>query len=318
LKILFVSSGNSYSQVSPIIKSQAESLIRNDVTIENYFIKGKGFKGYLNNIFLLRKFLKNNHYDLIHAHYGLSAMVSAFAGAKTLVASLMGSDVMSWCWQSYIIRLFAKRIWMATIVKSLEMADIIGRNNVWIIPNGVYMKQFFPINIKKARKTLGLKPEKQYLLFAADPDRHEKDFYLAKSAVERISTNNLELLILKNIPHSLVHLYLNASDVVLLSSKWEGSPNTIKEAMACGRPIVSTDVGDVRWVMGNTEGCFISSFNPEDFAEKIKMALDFGKRTEGRKRIIELGLDSDNIAHKILNLYKQVAINADYSRPRKN
>lgn len=101
-------------------------------------------------------------------------------------------------------------------------------------------------------------------------------------------------------------MHHNAADVVLLTSLWEGSPNAIKEAMACNCPVVSTDVGDVREVIGNTEGCYISSFEPRDVAKKIQMALDFSKRTNGKQSIIELGLDSKTVANKIINIYTKV------------
>lgn len=102
---------------------------------------------------------------------------------------------------------------------------------------------------------------------------------------------------------------MNASDVLLFTSKWEGSVNVVKEAMACNCPAVSTDVGDVRWVTGNTDGCFISNFKPEDVADKITLALQFSKekcRTNGRERIIELGLGSETIANRILVVYNNV------------
>jgi glycosyltransferase involved in cell wall biosynthesis len=76
--------------------------------------------------------------------------------------------------------------------------------------------------------------------------------------------------------------------------------------MACDCPIVSTDVGDVKEVIGNTDGCYISSFHPEEVVEKIRMAIKFGSTTRGRDRLIQLGLDSVTIADKIINVYQQV------------
>ncbi len=90
----------------------------------------------------------------------------------------------------------------------------------------------------------------------------------------------------------------------MLTSYNEGSPNVIKEAMACNMPIVSTNVGDVKEVVGKTKGCYITSFEPEDVAEKIKLALEFGKRTIGRDDIKHL--ESSVIAKKIINVYKSV------------
>ena len=102
---------------------------------------------------------------------------------------------------------------------------------------------------------------------------------------------------------------MNASDCVLLTSFSEGSPQFIKEAMACNCPIVTTNIGDVNWVLGNTDGCYLTSFKPEDVAEKIILAIEFREthgHTRGRERIIELGLDSETIAGKIISVYNEV------------
>jgi len=121
-----------------------------------------------------------------------------------------------------------------------------------------------------------------------------------------MNISDTELLELKGYNRNQVSLLMNACDVILITSFSEGSPQVIKEAMACNLPIVSTDVGDVKEVIGNTEGCYITSFDPKDVAEKIKMALDFDKRTNGRERIKKLGLDSESIAMEIIKLYKNV------------
>lgn len=102
---------------------------------------------------------------------------------------------------------------------------------------------------------------------------------------------------------------INSSDFLLLTSFREGSPQVIKEAMACNCPIVSTDVGDIKWVIGNTEGCYLTTFDPKVVAEKLKMAIEFAQtkgRTNGRDRIIQLGLDAESVAKKVLEVYQKV------------
>jgi glycosyltransferase involved in cell wall biosynthesis len=106
------------------------------------------------------------------------------------------------------------------------------------------------------------------------------------------------------INHDLIPYYLNAADVLILTSLWEGSPNVIKEAMACNLPIVSTNVGDVKEVICNTEGCYITTFDAEDVAKKLEKAVQFGQRTNGRIKIAHL--DDQVIARKIIGLYKEV------------
>jgi len=91
-----------------------------------------------------------------------------------------------------------------------------------------------------------------------------------------------------------------------LTSKWEGSPNIIKEAKACNIPIVCTDVGDVRWLLDGVDGCYITSQNPNDIADKLHRALSFNKRTTGREKLIQLGLDSTIIAQRIIEIYENV------------
>jgi len=309
LKVLFVSSVASSFEVSPIIKEQSQSLKNNEIEIDFYSIRNKGFKGYLSSVLPLKKAIKTKNYDLIHAHYGLSAIVATLAGARPLVVSLMGSDVMEKGWQLRLIKILVKKRWPLTIVKSSEMSDIIGSQNIAIVPNGVNVDKFRPINKNDALKQVKLNPFYRYVIFLSNPERKEKNYNLVQKAWENIKNEDLKLIYLANICHDEVPYYINLADVAILSSLWEGSPNTIKEAMSCNIPIVTTEVGDVKWVIGDTEGCYISSYDAEDMAAKIKLALKFENRTNGRQRIIDLGLDSQSIAKKIIALYNQILAN---------
>ena len=103
-----------------------------------------------------------------------------------------------------------------------------------------------------------------------------------------------------------MHIYLNATDVLLLTSKWEGSPNMIKEAMACNIPIVATEVGDIKYLFGDSEGYYYTNPFPDRLAEKIKYILDNELKPGGRQRIIDLKLDSESIPDKLIQLYQEV------------
>lgn len=304
MKILFVCSGNSKAGISPIVLSHGESLKRAGIDLDYFTIVGKGTKGYLKNILRLRRFLRKKNYNLIHAHYSLSSIVASLSCKLPMVVSLMGSDThMSFFWKS-IIKAFYRFRWKATIVKSARMKKSISLNNAIVIPNGVDFELFKPIEKDIVKMKVEFNGKKRHIIFVANPERHEKNYPLAKKAVGLIDNDGSELNVVSNVDQNIIPYYMNAADILLLTSLWEGSPNVIKEAMACNCPIVSTDVGDVREVISNTEGCYICSYNPVDVANKIKKALDFGKRTDGREKIKHL--DEKIIAQKIIGVYNRV------------
>lgn len=307
MKVLFVSSGNAKDGISPIVRNQGQSLINCGIFVDFFTIKGKGLWSYFRHIFILRIYLKTNKFDIIHSHYSFSSYVATLAGARPIVVSLMGSDVLSDRFSRLFIYLFQKYFWAQLIVKSMDMYQCFGFKKIEIIPNGVNLNRFNSLDKKPCQVKLGWDSKLGHILFASDPNRPEKNFSLARMSMELLKSNyELVVHILKNVPNEDIPVYMNAADVLILTSLHEGSPNVIKEAMACNCPIVTTNVGDVKWVIGNTEGCFITSFKPEDFAWGIKKALDFGQRTNGRDRIIELGLDDKNVANKILEVYLKV------------
>jgi len=315
MKILFVFSGNSlYFDISPFIQAQAESLRKLGHTIDYYPIKGKGIGGYISNIPQLKQYVKKGNYDIIHSHYSFCGVVSTLATKKPVVCSLMGSDVKESGLWKLLIRYFIKHKWLKTIVKSEEMKKELEIDKVEVIPNGVDLEIFKPLDNNECIKEIGWKQDRKIVLFAANPQRPEKNFSLAKKAIATLNIEDVELKVVYNVPHKEMPLYLNASDLLLSTSLWEGSPNVIKEAMACNCPIVTTNVGDVKWLLDGVEGCFITTNDPKDVADKIKKALNFKGRTKGRDKLISLGLDSEHIAKKIIKVYEEVINNTSGKR----
>lgn len=322
IKILFVSSGNSdVFQIAPFILAQGESLKKFGVILEYFNIKGKGLLGYLQNIKSLRSLIKANNFNLIHAHYGLSCWVAMLTLSKLpLVVSLMGDDAYGEFnkrgkinpFSIYLIVLskllqpFVKHI----IVKSENIRKtVLFKYKCSVIPNGVNLKQFELVDKSIAKSVLKITGDAKILLFLGNPNDNRKNLDLLREAAKLVTETKIKIVTPYPVTHKEVQLYLNASDVFILTSFNEGSPNVIKEAMACNCPIVSTDVGDVRWVFGETEGCYLTSFEIEDTSQKIKKALEFAEKTgstKGRERIFELGLDSETIAKRIIAIYEKV------------
>jgi glycosyltransferase involved in cell wall biosynthesis len=300
MKILFISSGNLFNGISPIVLKQGKSLENEGIQVEFFTITGRGFRGYLKNVGRIRSHLHKNKYDLIHAHYWLSGIIASLAGAKPLIVSLMGTEARTGRLSRIIIRYYSRNVWDHTIVKSIRIRKELNLPATTVLPNGVDLDLFRQISREEVRKIAGVESGK-IILFASDPSRYEKNYSLAEEAVRRAGIEQGHLLVVNSKPHEMIPYFMNAGDVLLLTSYWEGSPNVIKEAMACGLPIVSTDVGDVREVISDTAGCFITGYDPGEIADKLNSAIRFGRRTDGREKIKHL--DEKIIAKKLSGIY---------------
>ncbi len=321
MKILFVCSGNENGQPGAVVFNQASSLEKKGLSVDIFLVKEGGFLGYIKYAFLLRKHLNEKEYDIIHAHYSLTGFVVLLSFSNCpKILSLMGSDTYGDFksngkieFQSIPKILLTKIITLffrVVIVKSQNIYKcLVFKNKIKIIPNGVDILLFRELDKKEYRKKVELDNHKNYILFLGNRKNPRKNFKLLEESLAYINYSNTTFINPYPIDPLKVPHYLNAADVLVLTSRNEGSPNIIKEAMACNRPIVSTRVGDVEWLLGNTEGCYLTSFDPQDVAEKLEKALRFSKergQTTGRERIFQLGLDADTVASKIIDVYKSV------------
>lgn len=306
MKVLFVASGNkSVGKVSAFVQSQFDSLKEEGLKMVLFPVVGHGWKGYAKNLFALRRLIKKEKPDVVHAHYSscgyLASLASLGLKTKTVVSILGSFPTVSR--KLKLVRFFIDHVWDATIVKSERTRSQLDRA-LPVIPNGVNIERFTIIDQETAREIVGFEKDKKYVIFVSNPARPEKQFDLAQAAVERLNDSTVHLVPVFNKTHDEVVNYMCAADVLIMTSISEGSPNVIKEAMACNCPIVVTDVGDVRWVTDGVEGTYVSnSFDSKEIAELLRRALDFGKRTLGRERILELGLTSSLVAQSLLRVY---------------
>jgi teichuronic acid biosynthesis glycosyltransferase TuaC len=302
MKILIVCSGN-YGAVSPFILEQNAALEKLGVSFDYFLIKGKGPFGYLKNIFKFRKMIRATDPDLVHAHYGLSGLLAVLQRLKPVVVTFHGTDINSRIlrWLSEIVVLGAKE--SIFVSKKLQMKTKVTKSAV--IPCGIDLELFTPMDKNEARRLLNLQPEKKYILFASAFDNLIKNYPLAKSALALLNDNNVELLELKGRSRKEVALLMNACDVALMTSFSEGSPQFIKEALACNTPVVSTDVGDVKDYLPVGKGCFITTYEPRDVADKLKRALAGGQLTTGRSSVMHF--DNARIAASVHTIYSKIA-----------
>ena len=306
MKVVFVASGNkSVGTVSSFVRTQYESLQHEGLDMRLFPIVGHGCKAYCKSIFRLRRIIRTEHPDIVHAHYSICGIVAVLAACFTrtkVVVSILGSfprDNFKLHW----VRFFINHIWDATIVKSQRTANQLGLS-LPVVPNGVNIDQFVIIPQAEARRQCGFEEDKKYIIWCSHPSRSEKRFPLAQKAVAGLNSPNVVLYPVFDRPHDDIVTFMCAADALLLTSSMEGSPNVIKEAMACNCPIVSTDVGDVRWVTEGVEGTFVSKdVSPKELSSCLRQALDFNGRTEGRERILSQGLTTLDIARKIKSIY---------------
>jgi glycosyltransferase involved in cell wall biosynthesis len=303
MKILIVCSTKS-GTITPFVEEQVESCANDSSFQFDYSeISSGGVFGYLKGYLLLIKKIVLGKYQLIHAHYGLSAFIASLQPFKPVVITFHGCYVHDpkTRWISKIAYKLCKH---AIFVEAEMPAKLNATKKYSIIPCGVNTELFKPIDKTEARKKLNLLDTDKIALFASAFDVPVKNYALAKTACDQIK--DLKLIELKNYTREEVNLLLNAVDLLLLTSIREGSPQIIKEALACNCPIVTTNVGDVAMRLKDIDQTFVCEQDAARISEKITLILSTNKRSNGRDRIFEQKLDLDSVAQQINSIYKTI------------
>lgn len=303
IKILIVCSGN-YKPVSPFIAEQVLSLRKLGVTIDFFLIKGKGILGYLNNYPSMMRKIKHFNPSIIHAHYGLSGMLAILQRKVPVIVTFHGSDINDRGYER-IFSLIAIKFSAYNIFVSTKLAkNARVKNKYSVVSCGVDMNSIFPLDKKESRKKLGLNEDTKYILFSSSFSRKEKNYKLALKVINKLK--DAQLIELTGFTRTEVNMLMNACDLLLVTSHNESGPLVVKEAIACGCPVVSVDVGDVREIIGKVDGCYLTSYSITEIASKIELVFKSCNRLDSRNKIYELKLDSDTVAKKIRSIYYQI------------
>jgi teichuronic acid biosynthesis glycosyltransferase TuaC len=308
MKILIVCSGNApgfdFKIHQAFIYEQIESICKLNqyISYECFFVQGKGIAGYYKNLSLLKKKISAFNPDIVHAHGGHIGLLCALQRKTPVVVTYHGSDIN--IRSNRLISLIASMLCTSNIFVSqqLERKMPVKLKNTFVIPCGVDLEVFFEVDKMTSKTNSGIAQNIDYVLFSSSFDNSIKNSPLAFKGM--IGIENMDLKEIKNCSRQQVNFLLNGAELLLLTSFSEGSPQIIKEAMACNCPIVATNVGDIKEVIGNAEGCYITSFDPNDVTEKIKLAIEFGKGTNARGKIGYL--DNRIIAKKIIDVYLNI------------
>lgn len=260
--------------------------------------------------------------NLVHVMYGgiMAEEVTRTVRDRPVIVSYCGSDLLGDLLSGLHRKLISRvGVWASQIAarraagivvksRNLEraLAGDIDRRKLRIIPNGVDLERFKVIDQSIAQQHLGWDAERFHVIFPTNMGDPRKRPWLAEAAIERLQSWGVpaELHRLRGVPHTDVPYWLNASHCVLLTSLHEGSPNVIKEALACNVPVVSVDVGDVAERVNGIEGCFISSPEPGELADRLRRVAQGLRRVDGRVHMQSLSLES--ITRNLLELYDDV------------
>ncbi|GBD92793.1 putative teichuronic acid biosynthesis glycosyltransferase TuaC [bacterium BMS3Abin05] len=299
------------------VVEQVESLRKEGVSLDVFTFRGrKNPLNYLRARIQFRGILAKKKYDIVHVQFGQSGF-PVLPSPVPVVVTFYGSDLVGLVgsnghyrpdsfilnYGSYFLAKSAKEI---IVVAENLRKYLPKRPGIHVIPQGIDTQLFRPIPQKTARDKLNLPPDKKFILFPANPQNPVKRYSLAQRAVEQIKKDtNADILSLINVPHEKVPLFMNACDALLLTSRHEGSPTVIKEALSCNLPVVSVDVGDVRKWIQSIDGCVLTKDDsPESIAAGLKEVLRFNRRTKGRELASEF--DLKKTARRIIRVYEKV------------
>ncbi|ELY82710.1 glycosyltransferase [Natrinema gari] len=246
-----------------------------------------------------------NGYDLIHAHYGLTAPMALAQLRQPVVLSLWGSDVHGPA--APVSRLSAP-FCDAVVVMSEEMRTALGRECT-VIPDGVDLEKFRPEPQDRAKKRVGWDDDADAheILFPYSPARGVKNYTRAErvvTVVDNLLERPVRLRTVYGVDHDAVSDYMNAADALLLTSDSEGSPNSVKEALACNLPVVAVDVGDVRERLAGVTPSHVATTD-EELIRGLIDVLERGERSNGREAAREVSID--RTADRLLTVYERVA-----------
>lgn len=307
MKILIVCRYKDYfpSHIMPFITEQAENVrIVGNHDVDYFLIQGKGFLSYFTNTKALKQKIDEFKPDIIHAHYGLSGLTAVLQNKVPVVLTYHNGETATFLGNlfSSIAAIRSKHV--IYVAKHICELSYLKAKTYSIIPCGVSLEDCSIIPKEEARIMHKMSNNKIYILFGGAFDNLRKNYPLLKQAIELLNNDNIVVIEMKGLDRKTIIEYMCACDIFALPSKNEGSPQALKEAMACNCPIIATDIADIKYLLDDIEGHYICEFDPKDLADKLKLAIAFGKRTEGRKRIIELGLDNKQVAQKLIDIYK--------------
>lgn len=313
MKVLLVIPGPEGGGSMIFARRQAASLKKRGVEVQKFFLASRTHPGLLareaRRFTAVRRSFKP---QLIHAHYGtMTAFFCAMLCPGPLVVTLRGSDLNPnpsvAPWRGRAGRLLTRLACMrarAVICVSQQLALDLGvaRGRVVVLPDGVDLARFRPLERQQARRRLGWDLQQKVVLVSVGRNPGGKGLGLARQTLDMMPQARLELL-RGQVPPDQMPLWLSAADCLLITSRFEGSPDIVKEALACALPVVSVPVGDVSLRINGIPGCAVTRRDPAVLSQALARSLTAGRSAQGRRRIALLSEPA--VGRRLLAVYRQ-------------
>lgn len=290
------------------LRHTVDGLDRRDMRSDVLFVRGyRGAHCYLAAAVLLAllPLIRPGKYRLVHSHGGeVAPFARCFWGAPVL-ASYWGSDILgplTGNWRHRLKLLVASRglragalLMTATATKTREMADCLparARIRNWIIPDGIDRERFAPGERLGARQRLGWPAEGVVIVSVGRPIALKRTWLAQQAAaVAARRVPGLTWRLVCDLEPELMPLVYNAADCLVHTSMSEGSPNVVKEALAANLPVVATAAGDIPELLDGVAPSAVCPADVDSLAEAIVACVDPPRRSNGRDRSQELGLE---------------------------
>ena len=282
------------------VVDQVEALRRRDDVAVEVFSFDPGLRNYARAARELRRRYRGMRFDVVHAHFGLTAWPALAARLGPVVVTLHGNDLFHP--RSNLITRAALPFTALPAAVSRAFSEFVpgaGRTRrVGVLPMGIDLGRFRPIPRAEARDRLGLPADEPCLLFPHDPARP-----LKRADRARALAGDVRLLTMGRVPPAEVPYWHNAANAVLVPSQDEGFGLAVIEANACDVPAFGTRVGIHPLALDGIPGALCADWDLSRWRAALAPHLESpDPRAPGRRRA-EL-FSADRMAARVVAAWK--------------
>jgi glycosyltransferase involved in cell wall biosynthesis len=308
------------------VAEQVRSLQSSGIAMDVIFFDPRETRmNYAYNLPRIVRAIRSGRYDIVHTHHTYTMLLVSLAKklAKSAIPVVLtnhepealdtGRRTRTWHPTSRIRHSLRLKRYAASkadfvIFVSAQLAAAISVDRPReIIPCGVDLEKFRPLDRGLCQRQLSLVTESPVIFFPPSPRNKRKRFELAREVFQIVRGRLLDGVLLTggNIHADSMPIYYNAANVMLQTSYCEASPTVVKEALACEIPVVSTDVGDTRSIVDGIPNCWVCSEDPMELADRI-LEVNGQRAFGGRERLLQMGLGLEQVAKRVIQVYERV------------